>query len=149
MTAVRDDAEPALCPSAPAQPGALLIGVVQDGTVALLGTPLPVDAAFVETAARHGKPERRFRFSVPCAEAACGHWTGSACGLIGITRGQARDAGLAVAETTLPRCAIRARCRWWRQDGRAACATCAYVVYDPSAPPDPARTPADALAGDA
>ncbi len=88
--------EPALCPSAPATPGALLIGVVEETRrVANLATPIPVDDGFVEAARAHGSPERRFRFSIPCVEGRCGHWTGSACGLIGISRGQAVAAGLA------------------------------------------------------
>jgi hypothetical protein len=42
---------PALCPSAPGTPGAVLIGVVgEDGRVANLGTPLPVDAGFLDVA---------------------------------------------------------------------------------------------------
>lgn len=132
------DATPdvALCPSAPAQVGALLIGVVQEGAVALLGTPLTVDQGFVDIATEHGKPERRFRFSVPCVEDACAHWTNSACGLIGVCRAQATQAGLVgPVDDALPRCAIRARCRWWRQEGRNACSTCAFVVYDPTHPP--------------
>ena len=50
---------PALCPSAPGVPGAVLIGVVEaDGRVANLGTPLPVDSGFLRTAAANGPPER-------------------------------------------------------------------------------------------
>ncbi len=126
-----DPANPLLCPSSPAQSGALLIGIVQEGTVALLGTPMTIGQDFIDTAAQYGKPERRFRFSVPCAEGSCAHWTGAACGLIDISRRQAGEAGLLAEGAALPRCAIRARCRWWRQDGSSACATCSLVVYDP------------------
>src|SRR5690242_973104 len=74
---------PALCPSAPGMPGAALIGVVQeDGRVTHLGTPLPVDAGFLDTARAHGPPERRFRFSSPCVERGCTQWDGQGCGLI-------------------------------------------------------------------
>jgi hypothetical protein len=136
--------EPALCPSAPATPGALLIGVVEETRrVANLATPIPVDEGFVEAARAHGSPERRFRFSIPCVEGSCGHWTGSACGLIGISRGQAVAAGLVAPVSAhvsagctdkLPPCGIRPRCRWWRQDGAAACKVCAFVVYEPGTP---------------
>ncbi len=74
---------PRLCPSALARPGAALIGVVQaDGTVALLGRPLPATAAFLAEARRGREPERRFRFAAPCVEAECRQWTGGRCGVI-------------------------------------------------------------------
>ena len=71
-----------LCPSAPAEPGALVIGVVQeDGRVAHLATPLRADEGFL---ARETAPETRFRFSGGCVEGRCAQWTGSACGIIAI-----------------------------------------------------------------
>jgi hypothetical protein len=30
----------------------------------------------------------------------------------------------------LPACAIRAECRWWHQEGKAACLRCPQVVTD-------------------
>jgi hypothetical protein len=116
------------CPSAPATDGALLIGVVTaDGRVTNLGTPLPIDAAFIETANAHGAPEQRFRFSSPCQQQRCVHWNNRECGLIGET---ASEAGENLSIAALPRCAIRADCRWWRQRGRDACAVCPLVVTD-------------------
>ena len=38
-------------------------------------------------------PERRFRFSSPCAQGGCGQWTGSACGVIAGAMDEARAAG--------------------------------------------------------
>ena len=85
---------PALCPSAPGVPGAVLIGVVEaDGRVANLGTPLPVDSGFLRTAAANGQPERRFRFSSPCVEGRCGQWDGRGCGLIDRVIGHVTAAG--------------------------------------------------------
>ena len=127
-----DDAENLTrCPSAPATAGALLIGVVTaDGRVTNLGTPLTVDAAFIATAKALGAPERRFRFSSPCQKQRCAHWSNHECGLIGELHTAASEAGEDLAAPALPRCAIRAQCRWWRQRGRDACAVCPLVVTD-------------------
>ena len=136
-----DDAEDLTrCPSAPATDGALLIGVLTaDGRVANLGTPLAVDAAFIETAKEHGAPEQRFRFSSPCQKERCVHWKQHECGLIGELYTAASEAGEDLATPTLPRCAIRAQCRWWRQRGREAYAVCPLVVTDTKSAvgPDP------------
>jgi hypothetical protein len=129
--AVSDDGDSTRCPSAPAADGALLIGVVTaDGRVANLGTPLPIDAAFLEIANAVGAPEQRFRFSSPCQKQRCIHWKDRECGLIGELYTTASEAGENLEAAALPRCAIRAECRWWRQRGRDACAVCPLVVTD-------------------
>jgi hypothetical protein len=122
---------PALCPSAPCTPGAVLIGVVgEDGRVANLGTPLPVDAGFLDVARANGPPERRFRFSSHCVEGHCFQWDGRACRLIDRVLGHVTAAGALEMPETLPPCAIRAGCLWWRQRGAAACAVCPLAVTD-------------------
>ena len=72
------------CPSHRCKPGSDLIGVRQDdGTVAILPQPLPVDQHFVEVVSRDtAAPEQRFRFSNKCIESGCSQWTGSRCGVI-------------------------------------------------------------------
>ncbi|OUM00327.1 hypothetical protein [Variovorax sp. JS1663] len=131
---MKDVSGEALCPSAPAAPGAALIGVVgADARVVRLITPLTIDASFVAAAHRDGAaPERRFRFASPCQEGRCAHWAGEQCGLIGQLQHAA--AGMVEQEEegtgSLPPCPIRARCRWWQQRGRDACAVCALVVTD-------------------
>jgi len=129
---VSDDADNSTrCPSAPATDGAFLIGVVTaEGRVANLGTPLTVDMAFIETAKAHGALEQRFRFSSPCQKERCVHWKKHECGLIGELHTAASEAGESLSVSALPRCAIRAECRWWRQRGRDACAVCPLVVTD-------------------
>ena len=122
---------PALCPSAPGTPGALLIGVVEEnGLIANLGTPLPVDAGFLEAVATHGPPERRFRFSSRCVEGHCSQWDGRGCGLIDRVVGYVATEHALETQATLPRCGIRASCRWWRQRGASACMACPLVVTD-------------------
>ena len=118
---------PALCPSGRCEPGAKLLGLVQeDGTIGYLGEPLEIDSEFVERASKRGTPERRFRFVNPCAECGCRQWTGTRCGVIDGTIPE-----LTGSETeTLPRCGIRPRCRWFRQSGAAACRICSLVVTE-------------------
>jgi hypothetical protein len=118
-----------LCPSAPAEPGALVIGVVgPDGHVAHLATPLRADAGFLEGLRRDGaSPEARFRFSGACQEGRCVQWTGSACGIIERVLAHLDPAQ---AAEVLPRCGIRRDCRWHSQRGAAACHACPLVVTD-------------------
>ncbi|MFC5994085.1 hypothetical protein ACFQE5_07655 [Pseudonocardia hispaniensis] len=118
----------ALCPSSTCREGHLLLGIVgPDGTVVGLFPPLEVDRGFVETAtAGRRPPESRFRFAGPCAESSCGHWDGARC--------RVGDALTAAAPRLAepvppPRCAIRASCRWWSQNGALACASCSCVVH--------------------
>jgi hypothetical protein len=113
----------------------MLIGVVEeDGRVANLGTPLPVDAGFLDAAGANGPPERRFRFSSRCVEGRCSQWDGSGCSLINRVLGYVMAAGALETPASLPHCAIRASCRWWRQRGAAACAVCPLVITDAGVP---------------
>lgn len=126
------------CPSALCQEDALLLGVVTPGgTVAYVQPPTRVGAEFVRQAQALGHPERRFRFSSPCVQAACPQWTGTGCGVIDVVIGSkpaelptgpaARPAG---PPQSLPACAIRRTCRWFAQHGAAACAVCPAIVAD-------------------
>lgn len=116
------------CPSAPAQPGSSLLAIVgSDGRLAHLSPPIPVDETFVAAASRHGAPEARMRFTAPCLEAGCAQWTGSSCGVIE----QVLASGVQEEQPAkLPRCAIRSGCRWYRQEGGAACRACPLVLAD-------------------
>jgi hypothetical protein len=133
------------CPSNRCKPGSDLIGIRQDdGTVAILPTPLAVDQHFVDLAGQSsGAPEERFRFTNKCVESGCGQWTGSRCGvidnvlqlLVGVPA--VGDIGPPAATTQpspkdnteiLPPCGIRPSCRWFLQAGADACRVCPYVV---------------------
>ncbi len=121
------DASALTCPSSRCEPGASLIAIVgDDGRLAHVTPALTVDEAFVEAAAQHGSPEARMRFASPCLEAGCAQWTGSSCGIIE----QVMAAGIGPAGGRLPRCAIRPSCRWYAQEGAAACRACPLVVTD-------------------
>lgn len=118
---------PSTCPSSVAEVGSQLIGVVgPEGRVAFLGTPLPVTESFLEVARQGRKPEQRFRFAGPCHEGRCSQWTGTRCG-VADTVVEALETDL---EAALRPCLIREACRWWQQQGRAACSVCEQVVTD-------------------
>jgi hypothetical protein len=75
-------------------------------------------------------PEEVFRFASACEEKACQHFDGQDCRLaIGLVE------RLPAVATDLPRCAIRRDCRWWRQEGIAACMRCSQVITDHPSPP--------------
>jgi hypothetical protein len=128
------------CPSNRCKPGSDLIGIRQDdGTVAILPQPLPVDQHFVDIARQTpGEPEERFRFSNKCVESGCGQWTGSRCGVIdrvinmldaipGVAPNQVTEETPG-ADVSLPPCGIRPTCRWFLQSGSNACHVCPYVL---------------------
>lgn len=125
----------ATCPSAPPEAGSSLLGVVTaPGQVTYLTPAIPATQEMIEKLGGTGIPiENRMRFSGPCMEHHCVQWTGAPgdgrCGLID----HALDA-LRVEESTadLPRCAIRASCRWYEQHKRAACAVCPEVIRRPA-----------------
>jgi hypothetical protein len=133
------------CPSHRCKPGSDLIGVRQDdGTVAILPQPLPVDQHFIDVVSRDAAaPEQRFRFSNKCIESGCSQWTGSRCGVIDnvlqLLAGAPVVGDIAPPATmtsptpgesseTLPPCGIRSTCRWFLQAGADACRVCPYVV---------------------
>jgi len=121
----------ARCPSAPATPGATVIGMAgDDGRIHHFATPLVADEQFIENACADGGPaENRFRFSAPCAEQKCKQWNGSACGLVGEVLAEIAELSLAPRDDT-PVCVIRPGCRWFMQESYGACRICSYVVTD-------------------
>lgn len=117
------------CPSAPAEPGALLLGLRgPEGRVVPVRTAMAVDADFV--AAAGAGVERRMRFASPCREGGCAQWTGSRCGVIARVMDHL---GAPAAPAALPPCLIRATCRWFAERGAAACGVCDRVVTDQTA----------------
>jgi hypothetical protein len=133
---VEPGAEGLSCPSARCEPGSSLIAVLgPEGRLAHVTPELPVDEEFVARASRHGPPEARMRFTSPCVEARCVQWTGSGCGVIEDVIAADLSTG---EERRLPRCAIRATCRWYHQEGADACRVCPLILTDVSADGVPA-----------
>src|SRR5258708_24419298 len=121
---------PILCPSAqPDMPGAKIFGVLtktpeDELRVGYLTEAQPVTEDLL-AASGPAFPTEIMRIAAPCLGSGCRHFDGSNCRLA--TR---------VAEkfdpvvSGLPPCAIRPTCRWFRQEGKAACLRCPQVVTD-------------------
>jgi hypothetical protein len=106
----------------------MLLGVMTpEGRIAYVHPPAVVDEEFVAQEHARGRPERRFRFAGPCIEGQCPQWTGNGCGIAPIV-GQARAGE--EASRRLPACSIRRTCRWFFQEGAAACSVCPLLVAD-------------------
>jgi hypothetical protein len=127
------ESQPLLCPSA--QPGMKelqLIGVVtfDEGAsrVAYLNEVVPVTEELLASV-EPVEPREVFRMSGHCEERRCTHFNGVDCKLA--TR---IVQILPAVVDTLPACLIRASCRWYTQEGRAACFRCPQVVTQPLEP---------------
>ena len=117
-----------LCPSARAEEGALLLGVVGPGqSVRMLTEPEPLTSELIEAVAAVGEPEKHFRFANRCVKSGCNQWQGGRCGVIDVF--MAVNQHIAAA-TVLPDCAIRSQCRWHQQAGPSACTVCPFIVTD-------------------
>jgi hypothetical protein len=124
-----------LCPSAqPGMENCTVLGVVQhDGPAPMLvylNRPVPATPEVLAMAAPL-KPTEVFRLSATCAEHKCPHFDGTDCRLA------ARIVQILPATVDgLPPCLIRKDCRWYSQEGGAACRRCpeiTTVTYDVSA----------------
>jgi len=123
-----------LCPSAqPGMDNCHVLGVVQhDGPKPLLlYLKAPVAATEdVLAMAAPLKPTEVFRLSATCAEHGCPHYDGTDCRLASRIVNM-----LPAAVDALPPCIIRKDCRWYSQEGGAACLRCpeiTTVTYDVS-----------------
>ena len=115
-----------LCPSAPLREGSQLLGVVRkEGGISLLAEPLAVTPEFVEAATAAGPAEERFRFVNRCVEKGCTKWGAGGCSVVA----GALERLQAAQEAILPSCGIRPSCRWFMQEGAAACHVCPQVTY--------------------
>jgi hypothetical protein len=132
MKEQKTDEQP-LCPSArPEMPGAMAFGIVA-GTVEAprlvhLAEPQPVTDELLALA-NPVAPTEVFRFAAPCAGHDCQHFDGQDCRLA--TR---IVQILPLAVSSLPPCTLRPECRWWQQEGKAACLRCPQVVSECHAP---------------
>ena len=123
---------PKLCPSAqPGMDACRVLGVVQRyGPVPMIQYVeqlLPATPDILALAAPL-KPTEVFRLAATCAEHKCPHFDGANCRLATrIVR------MLPPAVDALPPCTIRKDCRWFAQEGVAACKRCpeiTTVTYD-------------------
>jgi hypothetical protein len=121
-----------LCPSAqPGMDNCRVLGIVeQEGPtprIVYLNEILPATLEVLAMSAPL-KPTEVFRLSATCAEHKCPHFDGADCRLA--TRIVKM---LPEAVDALPPCTIRKDCRWFSQEGGAACKRCpeiTTVTYD-------------------
>jgi hypothetical protein len=134
--------KPPLCPSArPEMEDSVVFGVIvgtsDEPRLAHLVKPQPVTdnlLALAEPVA----PTEIFRFAASCAGKGCQHFDGANCRLAS----RIIENIPAVTEA-LPPCSIRPSCRWWQQEGRAACMRCPQIVTDTYFPSEQLRQAAD------
>lgn len=119
--------EKIMCPNSLPVIGGVVLGIVnEDQGITLLPEPEPVTPEFYKMVIKDTGLEAQFRFSSPCVEGKCRHWTGHACDVPSRVM-QSIEENIA-ADTALPECFIRASCRWFGQDGAKACMACTEVV---------------------
>jgi hypothetical protein len=88
--------------------------------------PVPEDVAALTAPV---PPNAVLRTAAPCAGSGCRHFSGHNCTLI-----ERIAAALDPVVDRPPACAIRGTCRWWAEQGRAACVRCPQIVTDRDAP---------------
>ena len=115
-------------------------GTSSEPRVAWIEKPVPVSD---ELLALTGpvEPTEVFRIAAPCQESKCCHFDGKDCRLA------TKLVQLLPAVTeSLPPCRIRPDCRWFTQEGRAACMRCPQIVtysLDPTEELSLAATPSN------
>ena len=118
-----------LCPSArPEWQDSVVFGVVggtvKEPRIAYLKQPQAVTDELIAKASPV-TPTEIFRTAAPCATKSCQHFDGKDCRL---AMRIVENFPTVVEE--LPPCSIRRDCRWWQQEGKAACMRCPQVVTD-------------------
>jgi hypothetical protein len=119
--------QPLKCPSA--QPGmgdVQVLGVIsrdaEQPMLAYLDEPVAPTEDMLELAAPL-PISHVFRLSARCEESKCTHFDGARCQLaVRIAK------MLPEVVDSLPACTIRPECRWFRQEGRAACLRCPQII---------------------
>lgn len=134
------------CPSARPDFGSVVFAVRTDDAehhgVRYLSQALPVTQEILDLA-DPVDPREVFRFGAPCATTGCVHFTGSRCSLV-----QRIVEQTAPAVDELPPCRLRARCRWFAEEGGAACLRCPVILtLQPAPDPELARAAAPVLLG--
>ena len=116
----------------------VISGTTEDPRVQWIEKPVPVTEDLLALTGPV-PPTQVLRIAAPCQEDACCHFDGTDCRLA------TKLVQLMPAVTqALPPCQIRPDCRWFTQEGRAACARCPQIItysVNPTAELSLAATP--------
>jgi hypothetical protein len=134
-----------LCPSARPEVGnsavfGIVAGTVEKPQVAYLKQVQPLTDELIALSGSV-TPGEVFRVAAPCAGTGCQHFDGANCRLATRVANQ-----LAAVSENLPPCPIRRECRWWQQEGKAACMRCPQVITDNYSPSEQIRQVATPVA---
>lgn len=135
-----------LCPSARAELAdstvfGVVTGTVEEPRVTYLNQSQPVTGELIALSGSV-TPTEVFRISAPCVGNGCHHFDGTNCRLATRIVQQ-----LPTVAEELPPCPIRRDCRWWRQEGKAACMRCPQVITDDYNPSEQIRQVVTPTAG--
>lgn len=124
-----------LCPSAqPEMSAPVAFAVVapagEAGGLAYLDRPVPATAELLSLT--EGLPVGKvFRIAAACEERRCAHFDGAQCRLA-----QRLVELLPIVVDQLPACSIRNECRWYDEQGAAACQRCPQILTQSDADDD-------------
>ena len=118
-----------LCPSSRPQVKdskvfGLVNGTVEKPRVTYLKSAQPVTNELIALT-KPVTPTEVFRIAAPCAASGCRHFDGANCNLATKLVNE-----FSIVEEELPSCSIRQDCRWYKQEGKAACVRCSQVITD-------------------
>jgi len=102
----------------------VLFGVVgTQGVVEPLSRPIPVRNELVQIVRKSEALAQNLRFAAPCVEGRCGQWSAGRCTVPMRVFEQLGKSD----EGRLSWCGLRPECRWYAQEGLAACRVCPQV----------------------
>ncbi len=117
-----------LCPSAQAGlNGSRIFGVVEtsneQSAITYLQSAAPITAGTLAAFSGVGVCSTEiFRFAAPCEQSGCANWSGTSC------RVAEKLVQIMPATESIPSCFLRPACRWYSQEGAAACSRCSRVL---------------------
>jgi hypothetical protein len=118
-----------MCPSTSAGHATVFLGMITPAGRVAYVTPTVPAGTVLDTLDSTESAESRYRFAGPCVTSSCGFWSGDHCGL-GAKLAESYRETAGPGQNELPKCAIRRTCRWFAEQGAAACSPCSYVVTD-------------------
>ncbi len=102
----------------------IINGTVENPRVTYLKKAQPLTDELIALAAPV-TPAEVFRTATTCVANKCIHFDGTNCRLA-----ERVVEKMPVVEQQLPACSIRKDCRWFQQEGKAACMRCPQVITD-------------------